>query len=68
VCVERPRKIRSDLKKVIAPWSIDRARLATAKLAQVARSNKRHNAGVADTRIPNTKAFPIGKVGEVPDV
>jgi hypothetical protein len=37
-------------KKVMVPWSIDRARLATAKLAQVAQSNKQQNAGVARAR------------------
>ncbi len=33
VCVERPRKIRLNLKNINASWSIDRARLAILKLA-----------------------------------
>ncbi len=32
MCVERPQKIRSDLKKVNATWSIDRVRLGIVKL------------------------------------
>jgi hypothetical protein len=37
--VERPRKIRSDLTKVNASWSIDHVRLAIVKLAHnIARS------------------------------